>query len=56
LLPHLRTGAPDAREIWQRDIHDVVTGPRVGGTVIHRDIADMCRADEWLLVEAWDES
>ena len=27
-----------------------------GKTVVNRAVADACRPDEWLLVEAWDES
>ena len=46
-----------ARDNWRCDPWDVII-PDIweGKTVVDRDAATLCRPDEWLLVEAWDES
>jgi len=47
-----------ARDNWLCDPWDVITDADKweGKTVVDRDAVTLCRPDEWLLVEAWDES
>lgn len=52
IIPH----PPAAREYWLLDAGDYVTDKWAGKTVTYPDIAAQCRPDEWLIVEAWDES
>lgn len=44
------------RTDWLREAGDVVTGKWEGKTVVDGTAIAQCRLDEWLLVEAWDES
>jgi hypothetical protein len=41
---------------WSHDAGDVLTSEWEGKTAIDRAAAAECSPDEWLLVEAWDES
>ena len=56
LVPQIIVGPPGARAIWLFDDHDVLTEKWEGKTVIDQTVVSACRQDEWLLVEAWDES
>jgi hypothetical protein len=56
LIPHIIETPPGARAVWITGAGDTVTDKWDGQTVIDRAAADACRPDEWLLVEAWDES
>jgi hypothetical protein len=49
-------GPPGAREPWVYDPGDVLGPKWAGRTVVERQVAETCAPDEWLLVEAWDES
>jgi hypothetical protein len=49
-------GPPEARSTWAVGDHDSVTSQWAGNTVIDLPMIDQCLPDEWLLVEAWDES
>jgi len=49
-------GQPLAREVWISGETDILTSQWAGRTLIDRDEAAKCGDDEWLLVEAWDES
>jgi hypothetical protein len=55
LLPRILAKPPEARDIW---IGEGTVDPEVwvGKTLIDGVAAGKCRLDEWLLVEAWDES
>jgi hypothetical protein len=55
-LPQILDGPPEARKHWLTDPGDIVNEKWEGKTVIDRDTAVQCGPDEWLLVEAWDES
>ncbi len=55
LLPFAEN-PPDANRVWLRDEFDVVFDSWVGKTRINRAAIEQCRPEEWLLVEAWDES
>jgi hypothetical protein len=56
IVPRLLEGPPEARETWHRDTGDVITEQWVGKTMINRVEVDACTSDEWLMIEAWDES
>ena len=56
LVPRIVDTPPGARGSWGCDEGDVLTARWDGKTVIDRAAALSCRPDEWLLVEAWDES
>jgi hypothetical protein len=56
LIPQIANSPPGARENWLCEAGDVVTDNWEGKTVVDGDAAILCRPDEWLLVEAWDES
>jgi hypothetical protein len=55
LIPHFIEQPPRANDRWLIGAGDVVTDKWEGRTVIAAAAAQ-CRSDEWLLVEAWDES
>jgi hypothetical protein len=56
LLPRIADGPPGARPNWQHGPSDLLDAKWLGKTTIDRSLATACRPDEWLLVEAWDES
>lgn len=56
LLRQILDGPPHAREVWVLEPTDSLLPNWEGKTVIDRSEAARCSADEWLLVEAWDES
>jgi hypothetical protein len=56
LIPHISATPPLAREHWLLEAGDIVTDQWVGKTVTDPIEITQCRPDEWLLIEAWDES
>ena len=56
LIPHFIETPPRAHENWLVGDGDVTTEKWEGKTVTDAAAAAQCRPDEWLLVEAWDES
>lgn len=52
----LDKGLPHERPAWVTDPGDVVTDRWLGRTTVDGDALAQCDRDEWLLVEAWDES
>jgi hypothetical protein len=56
ILPRILNGPPAVKLVWTCDEFDILTEEREGRTVIDVPAAKQCRPDEWLLVEAWDES
>jgi hypothetical protein len=53
----LRAGLPNEHTSWVTGPHDVLDPERwLGRTTVDAQQLDDCGADEWLLVEAWDES
>lgn len=55
-LPYLTNGLPGARETWLREPGDIVTEKWKGKTTVQENVLDACGPDEWLMIEAWDES
>jgi hypothetical protein len=56
LIPRITAGPPKANRIWVHEVHDVLGEGWEGKTVIDHDAARACRPEEWMLIEAWDES
>ena len=56
LLPTIMVGPPEARDPWVHDPGDILLANWVGRTLIDKEAAENCSSEEWLLVEAWDES
>jgi len=56
LIPRIIDTPPEARAHWIYQAGDIITDKWEGKTVVDREAAAQCRPDEWLLVEAWDES
>ena len=55
-LPQLIPKPPMARDVWQFDPGDVLTEKWLGKTFLNTHAIIECPAEEWLLIEAWDES
>ena len=56
LSPRIIGGPPGARRVWASGEGDILTDKWAGRTVIDHAESAACRPDEWLLIEAWDES
>jgi hypothetical protein len=56
IVPNLRGEPPEARAVWTHDPGDFLTEKWLGKTTRDPAAMDSCRPDEWLLVQAWDES
>ena len=56
LIPQLRGTPPAANEIWIVPGEDIIGPGWLGKTTIDPKAIDSCRPDEWLLIQAWDES
>ena len=56
LIPQISEDPPGARMTWACGKDDILTDKWEGKTVIDRGVIQACSPDEWLLVEAWDES
>ena len=49
-------GPPDANETWVCGVEDVLSDGWEGKTTISVQALNECQPDEWLLIQAWDES
>jgi hypothetical protein len=56
LLTPISEGPPQANAVWRHDPGDILTSKWEGRTTIDQEAVARCSPDEWLLVEAWDES
>lgn len=56
IVPRIIEEPPEAYTIWVCGPNDILTEKWAGKTVIDQAAAAQCPSDEWLLVEAWDES
>lgn len=56
LIPYISDKPPLAKEVWSSDEGDVLLDTWVGKTVIDRNEIKDCSPDEWLIIEAFDES
>jgi hypothetical protein len=56
IIPSLRNGPPSAMPVWTVDAGDVLLPGWLGKTTKYPEAMDICRSDEWLIIEAWDRS
>lgn len=56
IIPHISGEPPGANAVWSIDPGDITTEAWCGKTTQNLDTMDACRPDEWLLIQAWDES
>ena len=56
ILPKLRGRPPKARPVWASGVEDVITPQWHGRTTKDGHAMAACRPDEWLIIQAWDES
>jgi hypothetical protein len=56
LVPRFIEQPPDARTTWVSEAGDILTDKWEGKTVVDLAATSQCHLNEWLLVEAWDES
>ena len=56
IVPRLRGDPPEAKPVWTSDKGDIITDEWLGQTTKDLEAMDACRPDEWLIIEAWDES
>ena len=56
LRPRLVDEPPEAYATWISGLGDIISSQWEGKTVIDREALAACSPDEWLLIEAWDES
>ncbi|MEO8563733.1 MAG: hypothetical protein ABI601_16765 [bacterium] len=56
VIPRLRGGPPKAIAKWTFDAGDNITEKWLGKTTMDSTAMDACRPNEWLIVQAWDES
>ena len=56
LIPTIIKGPPAARETWFYEAGDILTDQWAGKTIVDKKTIKLCKPDEWLIVEAWDES
>ena len=56
IVPRIRDNPPEAKAVWDSDAGDLLTPQYLGKTTKDLDAMDACRPDEWLIIQAWDES
>ena len=56
IVPRLRGDPPEAKAVWTFDEGDIITPEWLGKTSKDPETMNACRPDEWLLIQAWDES
>jgi len=55
ILPKLDGEPPEANPLWVSGVGDNVSG-WLGKTTKYEEVIGRCSPEEWLLIEAWDES
>lgn len=56
IIPQIKKGIPDERNPWMLEKNDIVLEGYEGQTVVNLTELAACSPNEWLLIEAWDES
>jgi hypothetical protein len=56
LKERLLDGPPGAKAVWTHDSTDILLPTWLGKTTMDLEALDACRPDEWMLIQAWDES
>lgn len=54
--PVLLEGPPDARGTWQHDPDDIIMDWWQGSDKFNVELLNECHPEEWVSIEAWDES
>jgi hypothetical protein len=59
-LEHIKAtilnGPPLARETWVFQVGDILTDKWLGKATVDHKALCQCTAEEWVLIQAWDES
>ncbi|MDH4036844.1 MAG: hypothetical protein OEX18_11705 [Candidatus Krumholzibacteria bacterium] len=56
IIPQLRRKPPGSRDPWAADSHDILGHEWLGKTTKSPEVISACDPEEWLVVQAWDES
>ena len=56
LTPQILKGPPAARSVWTTGPEDIILPHWEGRTVVDAAAVAECSSNEWLVVQAWDES
>lgn len=56
VIPVIENGPPEANAVWVAGAHDTLAPDWYGKTHLDPALIAQCREDEWLMLEAWDES
>jgi len=56
IVPRLHDDPPHAKKVWTFDKGDIITPQWLGKTTKDQQAIEACRSDEWLIIQAWDES
>jgi hypothetical protein len=60
MMTHLKArlleGPPEAKAVWGHDPTDILLPGWLGKTTMDLEALEECRPDEWVLIQAWDES
>lgn len=56
IIPFIKNNPPLAKDVWSSDEGDILTEKWEGKTVLDQSEIEKCPPDEWLIVDAWDES
>ena len=56
IIPQLRGEPPEAKAVWSLDAGDTILPGWHGKTTKDGQSMEACQPDEWLLIQAWDES
>ena len=55
-MPRLRDNPHQSKPVWTFDAGDIILPEWLGKTTKDPEAMDTCRPDEWLIIQAWDES
>lgn len=55
-VPIIKDGPPLAKKVWSSDEGDILLEKWEGKTVLDKPEIEKCKPDEWLIIEAFDES
>ena len=56
ILPELDGEPPEANAVWSCGHNDQLSDAWSGKTAKDQELMQSCLPDEWLIIEAWDES
>jgi hypothetical protein len=57
VLPVIQDEPPEARPVWSLGVGDIIDPEKwLGKTTRYLEAINDCNPEEWLLIQAWDES